>query len=353
TGLDLVRLQIEIAEGKPLAIKQEDVLSRGHAIEARLYAEDPENNFLPAVGTLHDWHLPPLNSELRFDAGVEAKSEVSIYYDPMLAKAIAHGEDRQSAIRRLIYGLRGLSVQGVETNRDFLIRLLEHEDFRRGESHTSFIRDHLSELVGIRDAEFDRQAAMVAALFLQNKWRSENKTLPRIPPVYRNNPYRDPSVKFEIGAETIEVSYHPLKDDVYEVLCMDSQIEALVLSCGPDSIRLSLDGVQRQFRVVEAGDVLYVHSAAGARAVRRLSRYPQRHDTSEHETANAQMPGQVLKILVAEGQRVEAGASLIVLEAMKMEQTIKATMDGFIETILVKVGDVVAPGEPLVQISAE
>jgi 3-methylcrotonyl-CoA carboxylase alpha subunit len=353
TGLDLVRLQIEIAEGKPLGLKQEDILSRGHAIEARLYAEDPENNFLPAVGTIHDWRVPPLDDGLRFDAGVETKSEVSIYYDPMLAKAIAKGEDRESAIRRLIYGLRGLSVQGVETNRDFLIRLLDHQDFRRGESHTSFIDDHLSELTGIRDAELDCQAAVVATLFLQNKWRAENKTLPRIPPVYRNNPYRDPSIKFQIGGETIEVSYRHLRDDVYEVRCMDSQTEARVLSCGPDGIRLSLAGIQRGFRVVEAGDVLYIHSTEGARAVHRLSRYPQRHEAAEHETANAQMPGQVLKILVAEGQRVEAGASLIVLEAMKMEQTIKATMDGLIETILVKVGDVVAPGEPLVQISAE
>jgi acetyl/propionyl-CoA carboxylase alpha subunit len=297
--------------------------------------------------------VPALDDGLRFDAGVEAGSEVSIYYDPMLAKVIAHGDDRQSAIRKLVYGLKGLSVQGVQTNRDFLIRLLDHEDFRRGHSHTSFIEDHLSELVGIRDSELDHQAAAVAALYLQKKWHSENKTLPRIPPVYRNNPYRNPSVKFDIGGETFEVSYHHVKDDVYEIRCGDSQIEARVLSCGPGSIRLSLDGVQRQYRVVEAGDVLYVHSAAGARAVHRLSRYPQRHEASEHETANAQMPGQVLKILVAEGQRVAAGTSLIILEAMKMEQTIKATMDGLIETILVKVGDVVAPGEPLVQISAE
>ncbi len=353
TGLDLVRLQIEIAEGKPLRLKQEDVISRGHAIEARLYAEDPDNNFLPAIGTLHDWRLPALDAGLRFDAGVEAKSEVSIYYDPMLAKVIAHGEDRETAIRKLVYGLRGLSAQGVQTNRDFLIRLLEHTDFRRGESHTSFIEDHLSELIGLRDAAFDQQAAAVAALYLQKKRHAENKTLPRIPPVYRNNPYRDPAVKFEIGGETIEVSYRHLKDDVYEVRCMDSQIEARVLSYGSGSIRLSLDGIQQWFRVVEAGDVLYVHSTAGARAITRLSRYPQRHEAAEHETANAQMPGQVLKILVAEGQRVAAGDSLIILEAMKMEQTIKATMDGFIETILVKVGDVVAPGEPLVQISAE
>ncbi|HEY7546309.1 MAG TPA: acetyl-CoA carboxylase biotin carboxylase subunit [Blastocatellia bacterium] len=353
TGLDLVRLQIEIAEGKPLTLKQEDIISRGHAIEARLYAEDPENNFLPAIGTLHDWHMPALDDGLRLDAGVEAGSEVSIYYDPMLAKIIAHAEDRGSAIRKLVYGLRCLSAQGVETNRDFLIRLLDHEDFRRGHSHTSFIEDHLSELVGIRDVELDYQMAAVAALYLQKKRHSENKTLPRIPPVYRNNPYRDPWMKFDIGRETFEVSYHHIRDDVYEVRCGDSQIEARVLCYEPGRIRLSLDGIQRQYRVVEAGVVLYVHSTAGARAIHRLNRYPQRHEAAEHETANAQMPGQVLKILVTEGQRVAAGASLIILEAMKMEQTIKATMDGFIETILVKVGDVVAPGEPLVQISAE
>jgi acetyl/propionyl-CoA carboxylase alpha subunit len=352
TGLDLVRLQIEVAEGKPLSVKQEDVISRSHAIEARLYAEDPDNDFLPATGKICDWHLPALDDGLRVDTGIGTGTETGIHYDPMLAKLIARGETREAAIRRLVYGLKQLSVQGAQTNRDFLIRLLETEDFRRGDVHTGFIREHLGALVGVKDEAIDAQAAIIVAMYLQKSWRAENKTLPRIPTAYRNNPYRDPSIRFQIGEEAFEVSYRCLRDDVYQAGCGEWQIEARVLSCEPGRIRLSLDGIQREFRVVEAGDIFYVHSMDAARAVLRLDRYPQRHAAAEHETANAQMPGQVLKILVAEGQRVAAGDALIILEAMKMEQTIKAASDGLIEAILVKVGQVVAPGEPLVQIAA-
>jgi acetyl-CoA carboxylase biotin carboxylase subunit len=352
TGLDLVRLQIEIAEGKPLAFKQEEVRSRGHAIEARLYAEEPANGFLPAVGTICDWHTPPYDAGLRIDAGVETGTEVGIHYDPMLGKLISLADDRESAIRKLAYALRQLSVQGVQTNRDFLIRLLGHEDFLRGQSHTEFVAEHLSELVEVGDPSFDREAAVVVALYLQKSWHARNAALPNIPPVFRNNPYRDPSVKLDVGGETFDVSYRHLRADVYQISCGNWQSEAQVLTYERGVIRLSLDSVQRLYRVIEAGDVFHVHSMAGARMVKKTDRYPHAEHASEHETANAQMPGQVLKILVSEGQKVSAGASLVILEAMKMEQTIKAAMDGVIEAVLVRVGDVVAPGAPLVQIAA-
>ncbi|MBP6820827.1 MAG: acetyl-CoA carboxylase biotin carboxylase subunit, partial [Acidobacteria bacterium] len=129
TGVDLVKLQIEIAEGKPLPFTQSELKTSGHAIEARLYAEDPANDFLPATGKLHDWRLPETVEGLRIDSGVEAGSEVGIYYDPMLAKLIAHADDRATAIRKLSYALRQLSVQGVTTNREFLLRLVEHAGF--------------------------------------------------------------------------------------------------------------------------------------------------------------------------------------------------------------------------------
>ncbi len=352
TGLDLVRLQIEIAEGKPLPFAQADIKTSGHAIEARLYAEDPRNEFLPATGRLHDWRVPENLAGLRVDAGVESGSDIGIYYDPMLAKLIAHGEDRPTALRKLTYGLKNLIAQGVTTNRDFLIRLLEHEDFACGHSHTGFIAEHFDALIGKPDSEEGRIAAIVVALYLQKHWHNQYETLPHLPPNFRNNPYRPPSVKLRVDDEDFEVAYRHLGNDEYEVSCQDSQFEARVLCFEPDAIRIALDGLQRGYRITQSGEQFFVHSSTGSQVVSKLSRYPKRHAAAEQETANAQMPGQVLKIFVSEGQQVAVGDALLILEAMKMEQTIKATTDGRVEAILVKVGDVVAPGAALIQIGA-
>jgi len=352
TGLDLVKLQIEIAAGKSLSLAQTDVKSGGHAIEVRLYAEDPDNEFLPSTGIIHDW-MPPSGIEgLRIDAGIEAKSEVGIHYDPLLAKVIAHGADRETALRKLAYGMKCLSIQGLKTNRDFLIRLLERPEFREGRYHTGFIAEHLDELAGQTDAALDLACAAAAALYLNEARRARAETLPHIPAGYRNNPYRDPSVKLQIGGETFDVSHRETKADEYVVSCGDEQIQVQVISWEHGSLRLSIDEVQRLFRVTEIDETLYLHSSAGSRTVTRLPRYPQQNAASDHETANASMPGQVLKILVGVGQEVAIGDPLIILEAMKMEQTIRATMAGIVESVLVNMGQVVSPGDVLVEIAA-
>lgn len=351
-GLDLVKLQIEIAEGKSLTLMQGDVQSTGHAIEARLYAEDPANEFLPATGTIHAWHPPSFIAGLRIDTGIESQMEVGIYYDPLLAKLIAHGPDRETATRKLVYALKNLSVQGVQTNRDFLIHLLEHPEFRRGQAHTGFVAEHLGELVNEKDAAQDLIAATAVALYLRQSRQAEARPLPRIPPSFRNNPYCDPSVKLQIGDEVFEIAYRLIGDEMYTVTRGDWQARVEVVSFEPGSIRLAFDGVQRRFQITQADDQFYVHSSLGSRTVALLPRYPESRAAAERETANAPMPGQVLRILVSEGQPVAIGDALVILEAMKMEQTIKATMDGVVAAILVKTGEVVAPGAVLIQIAA-
>ena len=352
TGLDLVKLQIEIAAGKPLSLTQEDVKSKGHAIEVRLYAEDPDNDFLPSTGVIHDWNPPEAIEGLRTDAGIEAKTEIGIHYDPLLAKIIAHAADREAAMRKLSYGMKSLSVQGIKTNRDFLIRLLEHTGFREGRFDTGFIAEHLEKLVALTDSDLDVACAAAAALYLREARRGEAEVLPNIPAGYRNNPYRDPSVKLRIGGNTIDVSYRGAGDSTYAVSCGARQIQVQVISWEPRALRLSIDGIQRLFRVTEAEETLYLHSSAGSRTVTRLPRYPQQTAASDHETANASMPGQVLKILVSVGQEVAIGDPLVILEAMKMEQTIRAAMEGVVESVLVKMGQVVSPGDVLVEIAA-
>src|SRR5499426_2967859 len=198
TGLDLVRLQIEIAEGHPLPFGQGDLKAEGHAIEARLYAEDPANDFLPTTGKILDLQLPALEG-LRIDSGIESGTEVSIHYDPMLAKLVARGEGRDAAIRKLVYALRQSSIQGLRTNRDFLIRALDHPDFKRGRAHTGFIAEHLAELIADHDPRLNRDSLVAAALYLQNRWQGSKGLLAELPPSYRNNPYRDPLIKFQIG----------------------------------------------------------------------------------------------------------------------------------------------------------
>ena len=350
TGLDLVKLQIEIAEGKPLPLQPEEIKTAGHAIEARLYAEDPDNNFLPATGTLYDWHVADGMNDVRIDAGIEAGMNIGINYDPLLAKVIAHGSTRDAAMRKLSYALRGLSIQGVQTNRDFLLRLLEHDNFLAGKVHTGFIAENQDALIKQENPALDRVAAMAAALYWQKQWQTSDELLTNISPGYRNNPYRNPSLKLQIGQREIVVSWHHRANDIYEVSALGETNQVNIISFAQPDLRLSFDGRQINFRLTEAGDRLYLHSSSGSRTITRLPRHPEIQSATEHGAMTSTMPGQVAKIFVTVGQQVKAGDPLLILEAMKMEQTMRTAIDGIIETIHVKEGAVVGPGERLISI---
>ncbi len=353
TGLDLVRLQIEVAEGKPLPFAQEQVRSYGHAIEARLYAEDPANEFLPTAGVLYEWRPPETHSSLRVDSGVEAGMEVGIYYDPLLAKVISHGEDRQAAVRKLAHALRNLCIAGFPTNREFLIRVLEHPEFARGAVHTAFVDERHAELLEAPDPAQDFAATTAVALYLQRQWQSENRLLRRIPPNYRNNPFRDLQVEFEVNGKRLEVSWRHLGGDLYKVAGGNREADAEIVACEPGRIALAVDGVLRQYRIAQVGERCFVHWPTGSREVTRLPRFPARQAESQAEATRAMLPGQVLRILVEEGQHVKVGDALVVLEAMKIEHTLKTHTEGIVDTVLVKAGQVVAPGDLLVRISAQ
>ena len=350
TGLDLVKLQIAVAEGKPLPFTQDELQLTGHAIEARLYAEDPRNDFLPATGTLHEWALPEGIAGLRIDAGVERGNAVGIYYDPMLAKLIAHGADRDEAMRKLRYGLQHLSVQGVTTNQDFLVRLLESEGFRTGLATTSFISDNLTALLADDRAVLEQASAIAVILYLQQQWQNGATIAAELPPGYRNNPFRNPSLKLGCGEQVQEFSWRWLSNSVLEFLLPGSTLRVELLTCTGCQVRLAIDGVQRAFTVTNVNEQFYVHSSLGSCTIRKLSRYPEYQTTAEAGAANSPMPGQVLKILVEAGQEVRKGEALLILEAMKMEHTLRAALDGMVEAILVKPGAVVAPGEVLIHV---
>src|SRR5262249_51799484 len=202
----------------------------------------------------------------------------------------------------------------------------------------------------------NRDSLVAAALYLQNQSRASNEFLAELPPSYRNNPYRDPSIRFRIGDDDVEVSWSRTDAGVYRASVFDSTVAAQVISSTSDGascvIRIEIDGVQRAFKMTEAGDELYVHSSLGSRVIKRPPRHPMRHAASEQASANSPMPGKVLKILVETGQKVSAGDPLIILEAMKMEHTMRAALDGGVGSNLVGDGEVIAPGQLLVQITS-
>ena len=344
TGLDLIQLQIEIAQGT--ALPAERPKQTGHAIEARLYAEEPANNFLPSTGTLHVWQPPEEIHGVRVDSGVEQGTEIGVYYDPLLAKIVAHGADRETAIRKLVYALQHCAAQGVETNREFLMDVLEHEEFRAGRAHTGF------QLPARKHNEKDEVFALVARAYIEHLEHARRAILPAVPIGYRNNPYPRPGIRVEIGGK--EVALNAWVD------AQEARQEVEILKVTDRAVEAVVDGIKHGFRIHTAegggvthdpsGDTYYVRSSLGQRTIIRLPRYPRRAGSSGRQTANSPMPGQVLRILVKEGQQVKAGHPLLALEAMKMEQTIKATMDGVVGSILVKPGDIVAPGQKLVEI---
>jgi acetyl/propionyl-CoA carboxylase alpha subunit len=334
TGLDLMRLQIEIAQGQPLPT--EPPRQTGHAIEARLYAEDPHNSFLPSTGTLHVWQPPSSMEGVRVDSGVEQGTEIGVYYDPLLAKVVAHARDRETAINKLVFALRNFAVQGVVTNREFLVDVLEHEEFRAGRAHTGFRMS--AKPYGDAEKSVDAVCAAVLAAYIEHTEHARRPILPTIPVRFRNNPYPSPAIKFEIGGRECQV---PAGSDSVKVLRVsDGRIEALI------------GGVRYLFQVRQHGDEYFVHSNFAQRTIIRLSRYPRRAESGSQESANSPMPGQVLRVLVSEGQTVRRGDPLIALEAMKMEQTITAALNGIVKAILVKPGEMVAPGQMLVEIQS-
>ena len=332
TGWDLARLQIEIAQGARLP--QVPPQQSGHAIEARLYAEDPANNFLPATGTLRVWQPPDTNAGLRIDSGVEEGSEIGVYYDPLLAKVIAYAPDRPSAVRKLVYALQNFSAQGLQTNREFLIAVLESEEFRAGRAHTGF---QLPAAAAVHQ-ELDRVFCFVTRAFIEHAGQSRRQILPTIPMRYRNNPTPAAAMKLAVGGHEYQIdAAHPA---------------GRILSVCADHVDALVHGVRYRFQVREHGATCYVSSALGQREVLRLPRFPVRAAAGRHQTANSPMPGQVLRIMVSEGQMVRPGDALIVLEAMKMEQTIKATIQGVVGAVLVKPAEIVAPGQMLVEIQS-
>jgi 3-methylcrotonyl-CoA carboxylase alpha subunit len=339
TGLDLVEEQIRVAQGEALRTTQEEVRFDGAAVEVRLYAEDPGAGFLPQSGTVVDWHLPPAEG-LRVDSGVEGGSEVGIHYDPMLAKIITSGESRDLALQRMRRALRSLSVQGLTTNRDFLLRVLDHPAFVAGEIDTHFIDRHFGDgLLATRSEEREDRAALVAALTEQQRADRERELVPDVPSGWRNNFHTPQWVEYVAGERDIRVEYRHLGDNRFDLWVGGEAHEVSVVSWEAPNLVFELGSLRQKARVRFDGPRVFVHGGALDVTLLRKPRFPDKSLAVPAGGCVAPMPGKVIELRVAEGDSVKAGQVLLIMEAMKMEHTVTAPHDGTIASVSVAAGD--------------
>lgn len=352
TGLDLVELQLLVAQGEPLPPQTFEPRIVGHAIEARLYAEDPHQQFLPSAGRLDRFSVPD-DEGLRVDSGVEDGSVITANYDPLLAKIIAYGPSREQARRRLASALRRSKVFGLTTNRDLLVGVLEHPEFAAGAVDTHFLERHNpSELADrvLPDGEMD-MCAVAAALVGQAARRAHTPQLSHLPSGWRNNPSQLQRTRYLTPRGECCVDYCLLPKPYLEV--NGQPVDVQVLAVSPYGADLLVRGVRRRFEVVDAAHATYVSTSHGSVTLTEIPRFP---DADEHHAAGSQlapMPGSVVRVEVSAGDRVDQGQVLVVLEAMKMEHRIIAGAPGVVSAVEVAPGTQVSAGDVLVVVDEE
>ena len=360
TGTDLVDWQIRIARGERLPLGQSEIAVTGHAIEARLYAEDPERGFLPQTGRLDRLRFPDRTDGLRIDAGVREGDTVGIHYDPMIAKVIAWGRDRRQAIDRLSRALAETEIAGLDTNIDYLGRIIDHPAFRDGDVHTGFIEDHADGLAASSETpKALRICAALAVAFHRRRTANADRAASPWDVTDGWTPFAalsttailvegEEDVRYEVtnsklgftvseGEETWTVSGTISSGGQLDLLVGEDRVFGRVfVSEGGQGgrVAVTIGGARAQFAWVDPIAASGVSDAAGGRL-------------------EAPMPGRIVQVAVADGQKVTRGTTLLVLEAMKMEHAITAPADGVVTAVHVAEGAMVEEGVDLVAFEAE
>jgi propionyl-CoA carboxylase alpha chain len=397
TGVDLVREQLLVAQGLPLSVTQDGLAIHGHAIEARLYAEDPAAGFLPATGTLVDW-CPATAPPCRWDAGVETGSVAGVEFDPMLAKVIAHAPARGEAALALALALQRSRIRGVTTNRDFLVAALRHPDFLAGRTTTSFIERSAVPLARRPSPAELRTAAIGAALAAQAATRAAAPVLATLPSGWRNSVMPPERAQYRHGQDTVVVSYARQRDGRFAVTVAGAGVDpdsnsgsgepVTVTGAGPVPDRdpgsgepgqaspgptgtsaapgspaaalvtvhhagdgwidFGSGGQRHRLHVLAAGDQVWVQGPDGDVALTAVPRFPE-SDLGEAVAGGlvAPMPGTVLAVHVGPGDTVAQGQLLMIVEAMKMEHRITAPRAGTVGEVRARPGDQVNGGDLL------
>jgi 3-methylcrotonyl-CoA carboxylase alpha subunit len=323
-GVDLVALQLQVASGEPLTIAQDDVVATGHAVEARIYAEDPAAGFLPAVGTVLRYAEP---AGVRVDSGIRAGAQVGTAYDPMLAKVIAAGPDRATALARLHRALGELEIVGIATNASFSRVLLERDDVRAADMDTGLLERILD------DEDFTLPPDLAAAAAIA-AWRHDTAGQTLTP-----GPWRQ---RFDALGE--------VRVDGDSVIVGDEHHRFTVRALDDGALRLALDGVSRRYATAITGDAVFV-ARDGHHLEARFERPQRAGNAVAPGSLEAPMPGTVLAINVENGDDVSEGDVLVILESMKMELSISAPLDGVVSGLELAVGDSVARGQALLAVT--
>ncbi|MCA1843612.1 MAG: ATP-grasp domain-containing protein, partial [Actinobacteria bacterium] len=338
TGLDLVRLQLAVAEGRPLPPEVHSAAISGWAVEVRLYAEDPLRDYQPQTGRVEALEFPAVPG-LRVDSGVEAGSVVGTDYDSMLAKIVATGPTRAEAVRLLVDALRRARIHGVGTNRDLLVAILDHDEFGAGKADTGFLERHPPDelAASAADPRALKLHGLAAALAAQADSRAATPVLRAIATGFRNNPGPPAVRRFTAAGDAVmAVGYRFGRSPLFTVDGED--LAVTVLDAQPDAVEMVVDGVRRRFDVRRYGQTVCVDSPLGSAVLRAVERFPSKESQRPSGSLVAPMPGTVVKVLAAPGDVVVKGDPVVVIEAMKMEHTIGAAGDGTVAEILVAVG---------------
>jgi len=350
TGLDLVEWQIRVAEGELLPLCQEGLRLNGSAMEVRLYAENPANDFLPVTGEILLWREPE-GEGIRVENGIQSGDQVSIYYDPMLAKIIAYGSDRAAACRRLLRALETTTLLGLTSNRSYVYAVLNHPVFQAGELSTAFLADYFADWT---EPVGDIPLALIAVTLAQ--WL-EHSQLETNRGYWRNNPNRPQLYRYSVspGDEPIDVYLTPARhNSTYRMrVAQDAEVITTVEfnEQASGEMVLTVDGHRQRVMLAHAGNTWWVQVKSGEVQLHTLELLPEpKAPADAGGSLRAPMPGVVLAILVEVGQRVQKGDALLKLEAMKMEHTIRTAADGVVETIYFAPGDTVAADTILVQL---
>jgi 3-methylcrotonyl-CoA carboxylase alpha subunit len=354
TGLDLVEWQIRVARGEKLPLTQDQLRITGHAFEARLYAEDPERDFLPSTGRLHRLAFPVGGA--RIDTGVREGDEVSIHYDPMIAKLIVQGPDRPTALQRLAAALDATRIVGPSNNVAFLARVARHKVFAAGDIDTGFIARHKAELVPARGPAPDQTLALAALAVVRARADAARAAEPFSPWAsaqgWRLNGDAHDDLVFKDGAQEIALRVH-YRADGYAIDAPGGTIEAKASLSKDGHLVATLDGRKLEADIVRRGLDIVVFRRADATTLTLVDRLVAAEglDAGAGKLV-APMPGKIVAVAVAAGEKVRKGQKLVVLEAMKMEHTIVAPADGVVVRVRFKPGEQTAEGEELVVFEA-
>ena len=346
TNKDLVYEQLRIARGEALGYNQDDITWNGSSIEARLYAEDPAKDFLPATGTLIAYEVDD-NIDARWDTGVKQGSIIGTDFDPMLAKVIAKGKNRTDAANKLALALQSLHIGGVTTNRDFLVACLRSKHFHKGNTTSDFI-DIAKPKRSIELSDKEQSLAAIAAtLWIQGENRNNALILKGIQSGWTNSRLPQQKISFQFNSKEISVEYKSNRDGSFTV---NPSINVKVIKWSKFGIDIEIE--ERRFfsKITKKDEKLVVHGPWGDILLTILPRFKTIGQEVKDGGLVAPMPGKVIDLKVKVGSKIKKGDTLVVLEAMKMEHTVKAIEDGVIDELYIKHNDQVENGTLLMVI---